>query len=236
MNELQAQNFDLAEQSAVEHAVFTRVYGWMAGGLLITAITAAYVSTNQALIEFMVSNRIAFFGLLGAELLLVFVLSAAIQRMTSALALSMFLFYAALNGVTLSLIFLVYTAASLGMTFAVTAGMFGAMCAYGALTKRDLTSLGSFMFMGLIGLIIASFANFFLRSEMIYWITTYFGVFIFVGLTAYDAQKVKALAEKARALGTEDVRKASILGALGLYLDFINLFLYLLRLFGRRRD
>jgi FtsH-binding integral membrane protein len=129
-----------------------------------------------------------------------------------------------------------YTSSSIALTFAVTAGMFGATAAYGALTKRDLTSLGSFMFMGLIGLIIASFANFWLHSEMIYWITTYFGVFIFVGLTAYDAQKVKTLAQNAAQMDGEQVNKASTLGALRLYLDFINLFLYLLRLFGRQRD
>jgi FtsH-binding integral membrane protein len=208
----------------------------MAGGLLITALTAAYVASNAALVELMVTNRLVLYGLMGAELVLVFALSAAINKLTSGVALGMFLFYAALNGVTLSLIFLVYTSASLALTFTVTAGMFGATCAYGALTKRDLTSLGSFMFMGLIGLIIASFANFFLKSEMIYWLTSYFGVFIFVGLAAFDAQKVKKLAANAPSMASEDVKKASILGALALYLDFVNLFLYLLRFFGRRRD
>ena len=236
MNQFEARPFDLAEQSAIEHSVFTRVYGWMAGGLFVTALVAAYVASSPSIMQTLLSNRLLFYGLLGGELLLVFAISGAIDSMSEALATGLFLLYAALNGITISVIFLFYTTGSLAMTFTVTAGMFGAMCAYGALTKRDLTSMGSFMFMGLIGIIIASFANFWLKSEMVYWITTYFGVFIFVGLTAFDAQKVKRLAENASGMGAERVRKASIVGALALYLDFINLFLYLLRLFGKRRD
>lgn len=238
MNEMQVPQIpqiDLAEQSAVEQRVFTKVYGWMSAGLALTGLVAMVTASTPSLIELIFSNRLVFFGLIGAELLMVFAISAAINRISAMTATMLFLLYSALNGVTLSAIFLVYTSSSIALTFAVTAGMFGATAAYGALTKRDLTSVGSFMFMGLIGLIIASFANFWLNSEMIYWLTTYFGIFIFVGLTAYDAQKVKVLAQNAVHMGSEEVNKAATLGALRLYLDFVNLFLYLLRLFGRRR-
>jgi uncharacterized protein len=238
MNEMQVPQIpqvDLAEQSAVEQRVFTKVYGWMSAGLALTGLVAMVTASSPSLIELIFGNRLVFFGLIGAELLMVFAISGAINRISAMTATMLFLLYSALNGVTLSAIFLVYTSSSIALTFAVTAGMFGATAAYGALTKRDLTSVGSFMFMGLIGLIIASFANFWLQSEMIYWLTTYFGIFIFVGLTAYDAQKVKALAHNATHMGSEEVNKAATLGALRLYLDFVNLFLYLLRLFGRRR-
>jgi uncharacterized protein len=239
MNQMQVPplpQVDLAEQSAVEQRVFTKVYGWMSAGLALTALVAMFTASSPALIELVFGNRLVFWGLIGGELLLVFVISGAIGRMSAATASMLFLLYSALNGVTMAAIFLLYTSSSIALTFAVTAGMFGATATYGALTKRDLTSLGSFMFMGLIGLIIASFANFWLQSEMVYWLTTYFGVFIFVGLTAYDAQKVKTLAQNASGMEAEQVNKAATLGALSLYLDFINLFLYMLRFFGRSRD
>ncbi|SPJ14671.1 conserved membrane hypothetical protein [Syntrophobacter sp. SbD2] len=147
----------------------------------------------------------------------------------------MFFAYSFLNGLTLSTIFLIYTKASIANTFFVTAGTFAAMSLYGYTTKRDLTSIGSFLMMGLIGIIIASFVNFFFRSPAIYWLITYAGIAVFVGLTAYDAQKIKEMAY-AGFSGSEDERKGAVIGALRLYLDFINLFLLLLRIFGSRRD
>ena len=149
-------------------------------------------------------------------------------------AAGLFYVYAILNGLTLSVVFLIYTKGSIATTFFVTAGTFAGMSAYGYITKRDLTSVGNFMMMGLFGLIIASVVNMFMRSEMIYWVTTYAGILIFVGLTAYDTQKIKELNVIGNA-GTDEDHKEAIHGALILYLDFINLFLYLLRLLGRRR-
>jgi uncharacterized protein len=235
MSYLQNSTFAIPEQQLRQQAFMTRVYGWMAGGLLLTALVAAYVASSRTLIEAVITNRLIFYGLIGAELILVFGLSAAINRLTAAMALTGFLLYAAINGISLSVIFLVYTAESLGSTFLISAAMFGSMALFGTVTKRDLTAVGSFMFMGLIGVIIASFVNFFLHSEAVYWITSYFGVFIFIGLTAYDAQKIKRIGADAT-LSSEDTGRASVMGALALYLDFINMFLFLLRLFGRRRD
>ena len=237
MSYLQNSTYSIADplaQQAAQQTFITRVYGWMALGLLITAMTAGYVASSAAIMQTILGNRLVFYALIGAELILVFGLSAAISKISPAAATGAFLLYAALNGATLSVIFLIYTAASLGSVFLVTAGMFGAMAIYGTATKRDLTALGSFMFMGLIGVIIASFVNYFLKSAMIYWISSYFGVFIFVGLTAYDAQKIKNIA--GQGLSAEDSGRASVMGALALYLDFVNMFLFLLRIFGRRRD
>ena len=214
-------------------SLFVSVYNWMGGGLALTALIALFTASSPQLLRLVVGNQMVFFGLVLGELALVIALSAAIRRLSATAAAAMFLVYSALNGLTLSVIFLAYTQASIASTFFVTAGTFAAMSLYGATTKRDLSSFGSFLFMGLIGLIIASLANFFLKSEMIYWITTYVGVFIFVGLTAWDTQKIKALARGS--YSDEDRRKVAILGALTLYLDFINLFLFLLRIFGRRR-
>jgi len=165
------------------------------------------------------------------ELALVFILSGAINRLSGTVATLLFLGYSALNGLTLSVIFIVYTADSIASTFAVTAAMFGAMSIYGYLTKKDLTSWGSFLFMGLIGIVIASLVNIFLQSSAVSWVVSGIGVLVFTGLTAYDTWKIKAMA----AAG-EEGRKPAILGALTLYLDFINLFLMLLRFMGGRRD
>ncbi len=151
-----------------------------------------------------------------------------VNRISAAMATMAFLFYAALNGVTLSVIFIVFTRTSLASTFLVTAGMFGAMAIFGATTRRDLTGVGSFMFMGLIGLVIAGFVNIWLRSPMVTWVSSTIGVFVFVGLTAYDAQQIKQMAANAAGISTEDAGRASIMGALRLYLDFVNMFLYLL--------
>lgn len=184
--------------------------------------------------QFVFGNRFVFYGLIIAELGLVMALSAAINRISASSATLLFLGYSALNGITFAAIFLVYTGSSIASVFLITSGTFAAMSIYGYATQRDLTGFGSFLFMGLIGIIIASLVNFFLHSEMIYWITSYIGVFIFVGLTAYDTQKIKQIGQ-AGFTSAEDQQKAAIIGALRLYLDFINLFLMLLRIMGNRR-
>jgi uncharacterized protein len=212
-----------------------RVYNWMALGLATTAITALYTVSSPTMMEFIFGTPMVLLLLIVAELGLVIALSAAINKIQASTAVFMFFAYALLNGLTLSAIFLVYTRASIANTFFVTAGTFGAMSLYGYTTKRDLTSWGSFLTMGLIGIIIASLVNFFFNSPQIYWLITYVGIIIFVGLTAYDAQKIKEMAY-AGFSGAEMERKGAVIGALRLYLDFINLFLLLLRLFGRRNS
>ena len=229
-----AQALQVSPMELETRAFVTRVYGWMSAGLALTGAIAYAVAGNEELARAIVLNRVIFWGLLLAELGLVWILSAAIGKMSMAVASGMFLTYAALNGLTLSVIFLVYTSGSIALTFFVTGGTFAAMCAYGATTKRDLTSMGNLMFMALIGLILASAANWFFQNEALYWVTTYAGVIIFVGLTAYDAQKIKRMSQVLEE-GSEAERKGAITGALALYLDFINLFLYLLRIFGRRK-
>lgn len=169
------------------------------------------------------------------QLGLVFVLSGMVQKLSAAAATSLFMLYSALTGLTLASIFIVYTYSSIASTFVVTAGMFGAMSLYGYTTKRDLSGIGSMMFMGLIGIILASLVNIWLKSPALTWVITYAGVIIFVGLTAYDTQKLKAMGEQLNPEDKDNFRKYSILGALTLYLDFINLFLMLLRIFGNRR-
>jgi len=186
------------------------------------------------LITTIVYNRFLFFGLLIGELVLVGYLSAAVQKMTVATATAIFVGYSALNGLTLSIVFLVFTAESIASTFFITAGTFAVISVYGYVTKRDLTSVGNLCLTGLIGVIIASVVNLFFHNEAIYWVTTYMGILVFVGLTAYDTQKIKSMNIIGNE-GTEEDRKEAIMGALALYLDFINLFLLLLRLFGRRK-
>jgi FtsH-binding integral membrane protein len=221
--------------AAAQQAFLARVYQWMAVGLLVTAIVAYLTATTPALLSFVFGNRLVFWGLVIAELALVWSISARATSMDPGTATGLFLLYSALNGLTLAAVFLVFTGASLASTFVVTAGTFAATSIYGYVTKRDLTSLGSFLFMGLIGLILASVVNLFLRNETVYWVTSYIGVFIFVGLTAYDTQRLKAMGARAAAHG-ERVGALAIVGALALYLDFVNLFLYLLRIFGNRRS
>ena len=211
-----------------------RVYGWMTVGLVFTALAALYTVSQDYLILAIVRNSTLLWGLLIGEVALVFILSAAISKLSPAIATAMFLLYAALNGVTLSVILLVYTAESIGVVFLITAGMFGVMSAYGYLTKRDLSSLGNLLFMGLIGILLASVVNIFLQAEVVYWAITYIGILVFVGLTAYDTQKIKRMMA-ATADGTEANYKTAIIGALQLYLDFVNLFLMLLRVLGKRR-
>jgi uncharacterized protein len=220
--------------AAVQTSFVARVYNWMGLGLATTAVVALLTASSPTLINFILGNQFVFFGLILGELGLVFALSAAIGRLQAATAALMFFGYSALNGLTLSVIFLAYTSASIANTFFVTAGMFGVRSLYGYATKRDLTSWGSFLFMGLIGIILASVVNLFMKSEAIYWLVTYAGIIVFVGLTAYDAQKIKQMA--AYGFGDEESeRKSAVIGALRLYLDFINLFLMLLNILGRRR-
>ncbi len=211
------------------------VYSWMAIGLGLTGVVAMFVANSQTLLQLIFGNQLIFFGLIIAELALVFSISARINRMEASTATGLFLLYAGLNGVTLSFIFLAFTKASIASTFFICAGTFAACSVYGYVTKKDLTSLGSFLFMGLIGIIIASVVNIFLRSPMIYWIISYLGVGIFMGLTAYDTQKIKSMAHSQPAdLEAGVVRKGAIMGALSLYLDFINMFIFMLHIFGAR--
>jgi len=213
---------------------FPSVYGWMTAGLGLTALTALLTLSSESMLQLIFGNKMVFYGLMFGELGLVIALSAAINRISATTATLMFLLYSALNGVTFASIFLVYTQSSIASTFFVAAGTFAGMSIYGMTTKRDLTGWGSFLFMGLIGIIIASVVNIFLQSAMITWVVSYIGVFVFVGLTAYDTQKLKMISQHGFADG-ESRQKATILGALTLYLDFINLFLMLLRVMGNRR-
>lgn len=215
--------------------LFRNVYLWMTLALAITAVTSIVVASSPSLISTIATNSFLFYGLLIAELALVWILSANINKFTLSTATLMFVVYSVLNGVTLSLIFLIFTSSSIAMTFFITAGTFGAMALYGTLTKKDLSSWGNILFMALIGLIIATFANIFFKNEILYWIVSYAGVIIFVGLTAYDAQKIKNMLTEYGNEVNETTQKIALMGALSLYLDFINLFLYLLRIFGSRR-
>ena len=217
-----------------ERTFVSKVYGWMAFALFVTAMVAMGVANTPAVRNVVLGNRAIFFGLIIGELVLVIALSAAIARISAATATIMFVIYSAVNGLTLSVIFVVYTDASIASTFFITGGTFAAMSVYGYFTKRDLTSIGNLCFMALIGLILASLVNIFLQNAMLYWIVTYVGILIFVGLVAYDTQRIKQIARAGIEEG-EAAQKGAILGALRLYLDFINLFLLLLRIFGRRR-
>jgi len=231
MNELNAGSTRSADHVIVrQNALVRQVYAWMGAGLAITAFSALITLSSPATLEAITGNRLVFYGLIIGELALVFTLSGAINRLSATAATLLFVAYSALNGLTLSIMALVYTANSIASTFVITAGMFGAMSIYGYMTKRDLTSWGSFLFMGLIGVVIAMVVNIFVGSSAVSWVISAIGVIVFTGLTAYDTWKIKELA----AQGTEG-RKPAILGALTLYLDFINLFLMLLRFTGNRR-
>jgi len=214
-------------------AFISKVYAFMAGALVVTALAAYYGSQSAELINFIYGNRTVLFGLFIVEILLVGVLSARINKMSYSTAALIFVGYSLLNGITLSSIFLLYTQSSLTATFAATAGTFGAMSLLGYFTKKDLTKFGGIMYMALIGLIIASVVNWIWPGPTMYMIITYAGVLIFVGLTAYDTQKIKRIGQELD-INTEQGKKAAILGALSLYLDFINLFLLLLRFLGSR--
>ena len=207
------------------------VYAWMFGGLLLTALASLWVLSSPAMQQIIFGNRAMPWILMLAELGLVFFLSFRIMKMTAGTAAGAFLVFSFLNGLTLSAIFMVYEPFSIMYAFGSAAGMFGAMAVYGLVTKRDLTSWGSFFFMGLIGLVICSIINIFLQSSALSWTISIIGVFVFLGLTAWDNQKLKAYAT-----APELRENLAIIGALALYLDFINLFLFLLRIFGGRRE
>ncbi len=231
---MDSMSINPAKEQIAQAGFVNKVYAWMCGALMLTGLVAFLTAATPGIIETAVGNRLVFYALLFSELGLVWYVSSRIDSLSGSTATFLFLLYALLNGLTLSVIFLAYTASSIGSTFFVTAGTFGAMSLYGYTTKRDLTSMGNLLIMALIGLIIASVVNIFLGSETIYWITTYAGVLIFVGLTAYDTQKIKLMA-RADFQTTENMQKGALMGALTLYLDFINLFLFLLRIFGGRR-
>lgn len=210
----------------------SHVYGWMAVGLLLTAFVAWFASNNDQLIMFLA--RIMWV-LLIAEIGLVFAISGMINRLSGATATTLFMLYSVLNGCTFSIYFLYYTSSSIASVFFITAGMFSALAVYGYTTKRNLSGLGSFLFMGLIGIVIASLVNIFLQSAPLMWAITYIGVFVFAGLTAYDTQKLKEFGVNLSQNDQNMFRRYVILGALTLYLDFINLFIMLLRIFADRR-
>lgn len=218
--------------SRVFPALMRKVYVWMTLALVITAVAAYGVASSPSLMYTIFSSKALFFGLIIGELVLVFTVSAAINKLSLSTATLLFILYSVLNGVTLSSIFVFYQPMVIAKVFAITALTFGTMAVIGYTTKRDLSSLGRILFMALIGLIIATVVNLFLKSPGFDYILSYIGIAIFVGLTAWDSQKIKqALAMQVDA--DENAQKLALLGSLSLYLDFINIFLYLLRIFGR---
>ena len=220
---------------ASESSFISRVYLWMSAGLAVSAAAAFWLLTQPALLKAVFTNWALLIGLVVAEFALVIWLSAAALRMSVATASLVFLAYSFLNGITLTSVLLIYTGASVLSTFAITAGTFFFFSVYGMTTKKDLTSMGNLAMMGLFGIIIAGIVNFFLKSTALYWVTTFIGIAVFLGLIAWDTQKLKNL----HAMGFENAemeKKAAVLGALTVYLDFINLFILLLRIFGKRRD
>ena len=215
----------------VERRFMAAVYRWMTLGLLVTALVAWTVASTPAALQVIFGNRLVFWGLILAQFGLVVGLSAAVTRLSAGAAGGLFLLYSALNGATLSVILLAYTGASVATAFAVTAGTFGTMSVYATVTRRDLASWGSFLFMGLIGIVIASVVNVFTKSDMVSWVISAAAVVVFTGLSAYDTQRLRRMAAAGPSLAALPVN-----GALALYLDFVNLFLSLLRIFGGRRD
>lgn len=222
-----------AQSTITVSSLIQSVYIWMCGALAVTGLTAFYVGSSPAIMYKIYSTPGAFIGLIIAEVVLVIALTAAINKLSALTATIMFLVYSVLNGVMLSSIFVVYEAGSIATAFFVTAGTFGVMAVYGSVTKTDLTKIGNICFMGLIGIIIASLVNIFLKNDMMEMITSIIGVIVFVGLTAYDSQKIKELLGNAEV--NDSTQKLAVLGALTLYLDFINLFLYLLRFLGKKK-
>ncbi len=223
------------ERSA-QMSLFRQVYLWMTMALAITGMMALLVANSPTMLSLIYSSKFSFFVLIIAEIALVWYLSARIERLSFTTATFMFIVYSLLNGAMLSSIFIAYTAASIASTFFVTAGTFGVMCIYGYVTKRDLTSIGNICLMAVIGLIIAGLVNIFLQSSLMSLIISGIGVLVFVGLTAYDSQKIKHLLLQEGVEVNDSTKKIALLGSLTLYLDFINLFLYLLRFLGDRRS
>lgn len=230
-------NLPADQQLAMSEAfpvLMRKVYVWMSLALLITGMTAYYVATSPTILTAILTNQILFWGLIIAELVLVFTVSAAINRLSLTTATLLFLLYSVINGATMSFIFLLYTMSSIATVFFIAAGTFATMAVIGYTTKKDLSSMGKFLFMGLIGIIIATLVNLFIKSDGLTMILSYAGVVVFVGLTAWDSQKIKQMLMQANDVD-EGTQKIALLGALSLYLDFINLFIYLLQIFGKRR-
>lgn len=230
-------NTEISTKSYTTTAVATNtlvrsVYIWMCTALLLTGATASLVASSSQMLEIIFSNNFFFWGLLIAQFGLVWAISAKVTSFSLPTLSGLFMLYSVLTGVTFSIYFLAFTAESIASTFFITAGTFAAMSLYGFLTKSDLTKLGNLCLMALIGIVIASVVNIFLKNETLYWVVSYIGVLVFIGLIAYDTQKIKALA---RAEDNEHTQKLAICGALSLYLDFINLFIMLLRIFGQRK-
>lgn len=232
-NEIKIGSPVLTGAQSAYRALMRKVYLWMTLALTVTGLTSFYIASNPGMLQAIFTSRGAFWLLVIAELALVFILSARIMRMSFATAGIMFVAYSVLNGVTMSFIFIAYTQSSIAGAFFVTAGTFLAMSLVGYATKRDLSSFGSMFLMALIGLIIASVVNIFWANSVLYWVITYVGVLLFVGLTAYDTQKIKYMLQAYGDEVNESTQKLALLGSLTLYLDFINLFLYILRIFGR---
>jgi uncharacterized protein len=220
----------VAEQAS---AFLSAVYGWMFFGLAITAATAWFVAGSPAVVAFIATNGWVFWGLAFTQLAIVFVLSARVQQLAASTAGLLFIFYSAVTGVTMAFVLLTFTGESVATTFLVTAGTFGGLAVYGTITKQDLTGFGQFLFMGLLGVVIASIVGLFWHSDAFQFVLSFLGVLVFAGLTVYDAQRLKVMALQAPAGETS---AAPIVGALMLYLDFINLFLLLLRFTGNRRE
>jgi FtsH-binding integral membrane protein len=227
------QQYSIAQQEQAVKSFLPRVYLWMFAALLVTAVVAWFTYNSTELTQIFFTNPWITIALFIGQIALVVSLSAAISRLSPAVATLIFFGYAALNGIVFSSIFLAYTATSIASTFVATAGMFGVMSIIGLTTRMDLTKVGNIAFMALIGIIIAGLINLFLRNEALYWVISIVGVLVFIALIARDSQKIKQMAVQVDPQSGEG-QKASIMGALMLYLDFINLFLFLLRIFGRR--
>ncbi|MBQ7221243.1 MAG: Bax inhibitor-1/YccA family protein [Synergistaceae bacterium] len=225
-----------ADSVEAVNALFRKVYQFMAFGLILTALAAYFTASTPFMLELLYTSRAPLIILGVAEIGLVIWMSAGLSKLSASAARNIFFVYSILNGLTCSVILLAYTRESVAQAFLATAGMFGAMSIYGLYTKRDLTSWGSFLYMGLIGLIIGMVINMFMGSSTAEIVISILGIIIFLGLTAYDTAKIKALAESSGSSDEEMTGKIAVIGALELYLDFINLFLYLIRLFGKRRD
>lgn len=232
---METSNLSSIYSKTAQRALFRNVYVWMTMALAITGLVAMYMAKSLTLLQMILGSPFGMWGLLIAEIGLVWYLSARIQKISFATATVLFIIYSILNGATLSVIFLAYTASSIANTFFITAGTFAATGIYGYVTKKDLSSLGSLCIMGVIGLIIATVVNIFLASDALTMVISYIGVALFVGLTAYDTQKIKRLLLSNDMEVNEETQKIALLGALTLYLDFINLFLYLLRILGDRK-
>ena len=235
-NEIEFQNQVIQSVNTAYRTLMGKVYLWMTLALAVTGLTSLYVASSPGLVQSIFASRGTFWLLVIAELALVFILSARIMKMSFSTAGIMFALYSVLNGVTMSFIFIAYTSTSIATAFFVTAGMFAAMSFIGFVTKKDLSSFGSLFTIALLGLIIASVVNIFLNSSVMYWIITYVGVLLFVGLTAYDTQKIKQMLIEYGDEVNDSTQKLALIGSLSLYLDFINLFLYILRLFGNNKE